>query len=91
MARLYQWLAALAGLCLVGTVGAWLLGGAHAGWTRTSLPVERTDEVTGLTYREYERGFQPGLDWLGAGLGVASILGVGAWLCRHRASAGGRG
>jgi hypothetical protein len=74
MPRLRRWLAALAAACAVVTLGAWLLGGVHRGWTRTSHPVEKTDEVTGLTYREYERRFQPGVDFLAGGLLIAGCL-----------------
>jgi len=64
----------------VATLFAWLAGGAHRGWTKTSMPVEKTDEVTGLTYREYERRFQPGVDLLAAGLATAAMLGLAAWV-----------
>lgn len=67
-----------AGLAAVTLIG-WLAGGAHRGWTKTSVPVEKTDEITGLTYREYERRFQPGVDLVACGLAVAALLGLAAW------------
>jgi hypothetical protein len=70
----------LAGLTLL----VWLGGGAHRGWTQTSVPVEKTDEVTGLTYREYQPRFRPGVDFLGAGLlAAAGLAGVGWTLDRR--------
>ena len=80
----------LATLFLVATCGAWLLGGAHSGWTRTSLPVEKTDEITGLTYREYERRFQPGVDFLAAGVVIAAGLGGISCIAGRRSRRGGR-
>ncbi len=71
---------ALAALTLL----VWLLGGAHRGWTQTSVPVEKTDEVTGLTYREYQRRFRPGVDFLGAGLLTATLLGGVGWALDRR-------
>ncbi len=40
---------AVAVFLLVAAFVIWLATGAHAGWTKTSVPVQRTDEVTGLT------------------------------------------
>lgn len=75
------WLAVILGAC---AVGGWLFGGARLGWTQTSRAVERTDEITGLAYREYERAFRPGVDWLAVGAGAAgAILGVRSLLPRR--------
>lgn len=57
-----------------GTAACWLATGANRGWTKTSVAVERTDEVTGIVYREYEKRFSPGVEFLGAGLGGAVLL-----------------
>ncbi len=73
--------AALAGL----TVLVWLLTGAHWGWTRTSEPVERVDEITGLTYREYQRRFRAGVEVLAGGLAGAALLAGAGWVLDRRA------
>jgi polyisoprenoid-binding protein YceI len=39
----------LALLLLVATLAVWVATGANRGWTKTSVPVTRTDEVTGIT------------------------------------------
>jgi hypothetical protein len=75
---------ALSGICLAVTLALWALGGAHRGWTRTSRPVEKTDEVTGLQYREYERRFQPGIDFLAGGLLIGTGLAGAAWVAGRR-------
>ena len=67
----------LAAGLLAGALGAWLALGANCGWTKTSAPVAKTDEVTGLVYQEYRSGFFPGLDFLGAAL-ISAALTVGA-------------
>jgi len=71
----------LAGAALAtATLTAWLVTGAHRGWTRTSEAVEKTDEVTGLTYRTYQPCLKLGLDALGIGLGLSLAAGLIAWL-----------
>lgn len=74
----------LAVLLALGTLTLWLGTGAHRGWTRTSVAVEKTDEITGLTYREYESRFVPGVDVLGAGLLGALVLATAGALVRAR-------
>ena len=61
---------ALAALALT----AWLLTGAHRGWTKTSVPVRTVDEVTGLEAIAYERRLVPGVDLLAAALAGAGAL-----------------
>jgi hypothetical protein len=64
------------GLLLI-TVGAWGIRGANTGWTKTSVPVTRVDEVTGIEGIEYHSRFVPGLDALAAGvLGALGIFGL---------------
>jgi hypothetical protein len=79
-----RWLQVLAALLALGTLTLWLATGAHRGWTRTSAAVEKTDEITGLTYREYESRFIAGVDVLGAGLLGALVLAGSAALWRGR-------
>lgn len=79
--RLLRWIAAgLASLTLL----LWLATGAHRGWSRTSEPVERVDEVTGLTYREYQRRFRAGVEVLAGGLMVAGLLAGAGWALDRR-------
>ncbi|MCZ7639086.1 MAG: hypothetical protein M5U12_25370 [Verrucomicrobia bacterium] len=79
-----RWLQLLAALLALGTLTFWLATGAHRGWTRTSVAVEKTDEITGLTYREYESRFVPGVDVLGAGLLGALVVATAGVLMRGR-------
>lgn len=72
----------------VASLTLWLATGAARGFTKTSVPVEKTDEVTGLTYREYERRFVAGVDVLGAGLGAAALLFGASRFCGRRRSPG---
>jgi len=64
----------------VGTLAIWLYTGANRGWTKTSVAVEKIDDVTGLEYREYEKRFVPGVDFLAAGLGAGLVAGGLSWL-----------
>jgi hypothetical protein len=69
---------------LLGALATWLGTGANCGWTKTSVPVRRTDAVTGLSVDDYQQRFVPGLDFLGAaGLG-AGILAGASFLFRDR-------
>lgn len=64
------------GIVLVGGV-FWLFGGPNLGWTKTSVPVTKTDPVTELEYVEWQKNFVPGVDFLGAVLGLgATAFGV---------------
>lgn len=65
----------------------WLVTGANRGWTKTSVAVEKTDEITGLTYREYEQALKPGLDFLLAGFAAAALLGGISLLFRRAPAA----
>jgi hypothetical protein len=71
---------------IVGAVALalWAAGGANRGWTKTSIPVKHTDEVTGITVDEYQKRFVPGVDFLGAGLLGAGILAGASFLFRKR-------
>jgi hypothetical protein len=60
----------------------WLARGANRGWTKTSVPVKRTDEVTGITVDDYQKRFVPGADFLGAALLGSGILAGASLLIR---------
>ena len=63
-----------AALVIVLALGMWLATGANPGWTKTSVPVKRTDEVTGITVDDYQNRFVPGADFLGAAFPGSSFL-----------------
>jgi len=71
MKRILQLLSAL---CLLGSTFLWLQTGANRGWTKTSVPIKTLDTVTGIEGIEYQRKFQPGVDFLGATLGGSALL-----------------
>ena len=72
-----QVLRIVAAMLIVAAFGSWLATGANRGWTKTSVPVKRTDEITGITVDDYQKRFVPGLDLLGAALlGSAVIFGA---------------
>lgn len=64
----------LAVLILAATLCTWVLLGAHRGWTKTSVAVERTDEVTGIVYPEVQNRFVPGVDFVAAGAFAAFAI-----------------
>ncbi|MCX6925121.1 MAG: hypothetical protein NT154_18195 [Verrucomicrobia bacterium] len=71
-------------LLFLAALGLWLAKGADWGWTKTSVPVKRTDEVTGITVDEYQKRFVPGIDFLGAALLGSGILAGASFLVRHQ-------
>ena len=81
MRRLLRILA-LAAVLLAG--GFWLAAGANRGWTKTSLPVKKLDEVTGIEGIEYQKRFLPGLDFLGAAALGAGLLSGLSFLFRNQ-------
>jgi hypothetical protein len=66
-----------AALLALAALGIWLAKGANPGWTKTSVPVKMTDEVTGITADIYQKRFVPGVDFLGAAL-LGSVFLAGA-------------
>ena len=74
----------LAWLLLVATLAVWVATGANRGWTKTSVPVKRTDEVTGLTVDDYQKRFVPGIDFLGVALLGSGILAGASFLFRKQ-------
>lgn len=56
-----------------GTLALWTAAGAHTGWSKTYIEIEKTDEVTGITYPERINRFVPGVDFLFPGLAAASV------------------
>ncbi len=67
-------LRATAALLLAGVVIWWIVGGAHRGWSMNRVPINKTDEITGIAYVEYEDRYVPGLEFLGGGAGAAVLL-----------------
>ena len=53
----------LAATLILAALGLWLARGANRGWTKTSVPVKRTDEITGIAVDDYKKSFVPGLDF----------------------------
>lgn len=73
------------GIALVGLV-FWFFGGPHLGWTRTSVPITKTDPVTELEYVEWQSNFVPGVDFLAATMLAAGGVLVASWLTKARQS-----
>jgi hypothetical protein len=71
-------------IAFVVATAIWLATGFHLGWTKTSVPITRTDEVTGLTVDEYKKAFVPGVDFLGAALLGSGILAGASFLFRSK-------
>jgi hypothetical protein len=77
-------LRAVAAILILAAAGMWLAAGANRGWTKTSVPVQRTDEVTGITVDDYQKRFVPGIDFLGAALLGSGILAGASFLFRTK-------
>ena len=58
----------------LSTVAAWLITGAHLGWTQTKIPYKLTDEITGITTTKYKDGLIVGVECLGGGLALAIFV-----------------
>jgi hypothetical protein len=63
-----QILRIVAAILILAALGMWVATGANRGWTKTSVPVKKTDEVTGITVDDYQKRFVPGIDFLGVAL-----------------------
>jgi hypothetical protein len=73
----------LAGALVPAALVFWLVTGANRGWTKTSVPVTRTDEVTGISVDDYQKRFVPGVDFLGAALLGSGFLAGASFLFRR--------
>ncbi len=73
---MHRWLFLVALIIVLATGALWWAGGAHRGWTKTSVLVPKVDEITEIVYHETEDRFVPGMDFLGSGLAVAGALAV---------------
>lgn len=51
----------------------WAAKGYHTGWTQNELPVKDIDPITEIEYIRYEKGFVPGVDYLGGGILVGIV------------------
>ena len=72
----------MSAILVLAAVGVWLATGANRGWTKTSVLVKKTDEVTGITVDEYQTRFVPGVDLLGAALLGSALLAGASFLLR---------
>ncbi len=61
----------LAVLVLVIGSATWLVTGKNMGWSKTKKAISKTDPITEIVYTDYEKGFYPGIDFLGATVLVA--------------------
>lgn len=75
---------ALAALVATATLAVWLFTGAHWGWTRTHVTEMQHDEVTGIDFPVRQEKFVAGVEVLGAGAGLALLLGGGGFLLARR-------
>jgi hypothetical protein len=66
----------------LGFAGTWFALGANTGWTKTSVPVKAIDEITGIESQTWEEQFIPGLEFLGAGLLGATVIGGASFFFR---------
>jgi hypothetical protein len=73
----------LALLVLLAALAVWAATGANRGWTKTTVPVKKTDEVTGISVDDYQKRFVPGVDFLAAALLGSVILGGASFLLRN--------
>lgn len=73
---------ATAAMLLAGVVIWWAAAGAHGGWSMNRVPINMTDEITGIEYVEYEDRFVPGLEVLVGGAGTAVLLFAFSFLFR---------
>ena len=62
-------------LAIVLTASAiWLAAGANRAWTKTEVQIKTLDEITGIEGISYRKKFLPGVDFLAAAFGGATLL-----------------
>lgn len=70
-------------ICL-GTLSVWIAGGAHRGWTQTSITEFQHDVVTGIEYPVQRPGFVPGVEILATGLLIGAAFFATSWVVARR-------
>lgn len=74
----------IAAVLLAAATFFWWSGkGRNTGWTKDRVAVEKVDEITEITYTEYEDRFVPGVEYLAAG-GAAAVLLIGLSFLRRK-------
>ena len=68
----------------VGSLAFWVAAGANRGWTKTSIPRQIPDPVTGIEGVTYDKHFVPGVDFLGAALLGAGVVAGASFLFRTK-------
>lgn len=81
MKRVLQIVALLVAL---GAIAFWAAKGANLGWTKNEKEVRTLDEVIGIEAISYEKGFWPGVDFLGGALIGAGVLAGASLLIRNK-------
>jgi hypothetical protein len=66
----------------LGTTIYWAASGTNSGWTKNSITITQTDDITGIEYTEYRDGFLPGIDFLGASFACCSLLTAASFFFR---------
>jgi hypothetical protein len=61
-------------LLFVATIGLWAGLSGSFGWTKTKIPHDRIDPVTGINYVEWTPGFSPGVEFLALGVGGSVLI-----------------
>jgi hypothetical protein len=69
-------------LCFLAGNAMWALGGFHKGWTKTSVAVAKTDEITGIEYQEYEKKFIPGVEFPLGGVALTVLFAASSLLIK---------
>ena len=69
---------------VIGALAYWAATGANRGWTKTSVPIKTTDEVTGIVGVTYQKKFVPGVDFLAVAIGAGIVCAGVSFLFRTK-------
>lgn len=67
--------------CIIALTGWawWYSKGANRGWTKTSVAIEKVDEITEIKYVEYEDRFVPGIEFPAGTTAVGGMFLILGW------------
>jgi len=72
-------------ILILAVLGLWLKTGAHTGFSKNRVEIEKVDPITQIEYVDYEERFVMGVEYMGAGvIGGFALIGASFFFGRKK-------